>query len=144
MQALEGGRSSLARAQATLRCGPVAARFVGINLLVAVEQVATLWLAFDAVGGPPEFGRLMLLQVLIKRSGMIFITPGNIGLTELTYGALAGASPAGVQHGIAAALLMRTLGTVVLVALGAALGGASVLVRDRRQLSPSRRVGRRP
>lgn len=135
LQALESARSSLTRAQDALRSGSVVAKFVAINLVVVVVQVAMLWLAFDAVGGPPDVGRLMLFQVLLKLSGMIMITPGNLGLTELAYGALAGASSTGVQHGIAAALLMRTLGTVVLIALGVAFGGAQVLMQQGRQLA---------
>ncbi|HTV19389.1 MAG TPA: lysylphosphatidylglycerol synthase domain-containing protein, partial [Polyangiaceae bacterium] len=134
-QALESARSSLNRAQDALRAGPFVVKFVALNLVVVVVQVAMLWLAFDAVGGPPDVGRLMLFQVLLKLSGMIMITPGNLGLMELAYGALAGASSTGVQHGIAAALLMRTLGTVVLIALGVSFGGAQVLMQQRRQFA---------
>jgi uncharacterized membrane protein YbhN (UPF0104 family) len=144
LRVLENAHSALLRTQSALRCRPVVAKFVALNLVVVAEQVAMLWIAFDSVGGAPGVGRLMLFQVLLKLSAMFFITPGNLGITELAYGALAGASSTGVQQGIAAALLMRTLGTVVLVGLGAALGGASVLMRDRRQLAALRGSYREP
>jgi uncharacterized membrane protein YbhN (UPF0104 family) len=144
LRLLESAHSSLLRAQSALRCRPVVAKFIALNLIVVAEQVAMLWIAFDAVGAPPGIGRLMLFQVLLKLSAIFFITPGNLGITELAYGALASASSTDVQHGIAAALLMRTLGTVVLVGLGAALGGASVLMRDRRQLAALRGSYREP
>lgn len=125
---------SLTRAYEALYTPIVITRFVLLNLAVVVEQVAILWLAFDTVGSPPDIGHLMLFQVLLKLSGLVMITPGNLGLTELAYGALAGASATGVEHGIAAALLMRTLGTIVLVTLGLGFGGAQVLIRQRRAL----------
>lgn len=124
-------RASLSEARRASVDPSFVARFVALNVAVGIVQVAMLGLAFSSVGARPDVGRLMLLQVLLKLSGIIIITPGNLGVIELAYGALAGATSTGVQHGIAAALLTRTLGTLVLIALGVVCGGGSVLMRQR-------------
>lgn len=115
------------------------ARFLGqafvLNLLMVTGQVTTLWLAFNAVGAPIAFSRLILFQMLVKTSNQVVITPGNLGLTELIYGVFAGALNGGVQQGIAVALLLRTLGTVIVIAVGLLLGGASLLRGGRGALA---------
>jgi uncharacterized membrane protein YbhN (UPF0104 family) len=120
---------SFGRARASLRPAFMAP-FVAINLLVAAVQVATLALAFTAVGSSLGLGRLMLFQVLMKLSGIILLTPGNVGLTELAYGALSDSTANGLQQGIAVALLMRVLGSIVIVGLGIGFGGVSILRRQ--------------
>lgn len=129
---LARAHSSLVMARATLASSSFVLKFFALNVAVAAGHIAVLALAFDAVGGPLRMERLMLFQVLLKLSNQVVITPGNLGLTELAYGVLAEASASGVQHGIAVALLVRTLGTVVIVALGVALGGIPVLTEGRR------------
>jgi uncharacterized membrane protein YbhN (UPF0104 family) len=115
-------------------------RYVAVNLVVAAVHAAILWLAFYTVGGLAGFGRLMLFQVLLKLTSLVNVTPGNIGLTELAYGVLAEAASGGAQRGIAAALLIRGLGTPVTVALGVALGGTVFLRREGRNRIKGQRV----
>ena len=56
-------------------------------------------------------------------------------LLLVLYIVLAGALNGGVQQGIAVALLLRTLGTVVIVVVGLLLGGASLLRGGRGALA---------
>jgi uncharacterized membrane protein YbhN (UPF0104 family) len=103
-------------------------QFLLLNIVVAAGHVAMLRLAFTAVGAQLTIETLMLFQVLLKLSNQIVLTPGNLGITELAYGVLAGASSGGVQQGIGAALLVRTMGTAVMLGLGWALGALPVLL----------------
>ena len=123
----------LSAAAHALRQPRYVARALTLNIALVATQVASLHLAFQSVGAELGLAQLMLFQVLLRLSGQIVITPGNLGLTELAYGALASASGASTQVGIAAALLIRALGSIVVVALGLVLGGATHLM-GRRQL----------
>jgi uncharacterized membrane protein YbhN (UPF0104 family) len=111
--------------------GRYLSRAVILNVLLVATQVASLYLAFDAVGAQLGIAQLMLFQVLLRLSNQIVVTPGNLGLTELAYGVLASASGSTVQLGVAAAVLIRALGSVVVIALGLALGGVAHLTQRR-------------
>lgn len=110
------------------------AQIFGLNVLMAAGQLSTLALAFSAVGGQIGLGRLMLLQVFVKLSNQVVITPGNLGLAEIVYGILADACERGFEHGVAVGLLIRTVSTATVISLGALLGGVSYLGRGRRTL----------
>jgi uncharacterized membrane protein YbhN (UPF0104 family) len=125
--------SSFAKARAALADSGFILQYVALNVGVAAVHAAILWLAFDTVGGPFSFGRLMLFQVLLKLTSFVQVTPGNIGLTELAYGVLAEAASGAAQRGIAASLLIRGVGLPVTVALGVALGGLAFLHRQGRE-----------
>jgi uncharacterized membrane protein YbhN (UPF0104 family) len=109
------------------------ARFFCVSLLGTLGQVAALWLSFAAVGASVPVGALIVFQVFIKLSNQVMITPGNLGLTELTYGILAGSSTFKLEQGIAAALIMRAVGMVMIIFLGLAFGGGSFLLSRRRE-----------
>jgi len=109
------------------------ARFFCVSLLGTLGQVVTLWLSFAAVGARVPVGALIVFQVFIKLSNQVTITPGNLGLTELTYGILAGSSTFKLEQGIAAALIMRAVGMVMIIFLGLASGGGSYLLNRRRE-----------
>lgn len=112
--------------------GSYLVRALVLNVLLVATQVASLHLAFDSVGASLDIGHLMLFQVILRISNQIVITPGNLGLTELAYGVLASASGSTVQLGVAAAVMIRAIGSVVVIALGLALGGATHLTQRRR------------
>jgi uncharacterized membrane protein YbhN (UPF0104 family) len=111
-------------------------RFVGrfflMSVLVTVEQMFALWLCFRAVGHAVDVPTAALFQVVVKLSNQVQITPGNLGLTELAWGALgAAAQGGGLEHGIAASLLFRASFTTVLIALGVLFGGVGLLRSGR-------------
>jgi uncharacterized membrane protein YbhN (UPF0104 family) len=108
------------------------ARFVAIGLLVTVVQVLALRLCFDAVGAPMDVATAALLQVVVKVSNQVVVTPGNLGVSELAWGALGKAATGrSLASGVAAALLFRVAFTPLLVVLGLAFGGVGVIARTR-------------
>jgi uncharacterized membrane protein YbhN (UPF0104 family) len=108
-------------------------RFFGVSLLGTLGQVVALWLSFAAVGASVPLGVLVVFQVFIKLSNQVMVTPGNLGLTELTYGLLAGTSTFKLEQGIAAALIMRAVGMVMIIFLGLVSGGGAYLLGRRRR-----------
>jgi uncharacterized membrane protein YbhN (UPF0104 family) len=109
-------------------------RFFAVNVLAAAGHVASLWLAFGAVGANVPNSGLILFQIFVKLSNLVAITPGNLGLTELAYAALAHASSCTAEQGVAVGLLMRSVGMVTVITLGLASGGGAILMRGRRGL----------
>ncbi len=109
-------------------------RFFSLNVVVTIGQTATLWLAFHSVGAPIPVSGLLLFQILVKLTSQVVITPGNLGITELAFGALAHGSARTVEQGLAVSLLLRAVGSAMVVLLGALSGGASALFGDRRAL----------
>jgi uncharacterized membrane protein YbhN (UPF0104 family) len=126
----------LRSASTALRSPQLLARFFVLNVLVSAGQTATLWLAFQAVGASVGWPTLILFQILIKLSGQIVVTPGNLGITELAFGALARGAAATLEQGLAVSLLLRGVGSLMVIALGVAFGGAQLLHKSRRAELP--------
>jgi uncharacterized membrane protein YbhN (UPF0104 family) len=111
-------------------------RFLGgftlINLLSLVDQASVLWVCFREAGLPIDASLAALFHVVIKLSNVIIVTPGNLGVTELAFGALGmGTHGGSLPHGIAAALAFRALNTLVVIGLGLGFGGVG-LIRSTR------------
>jgi uncharacterized protein (TIRG00374 family) len=109
-----------------------------VNVFSAAGQVATLWLSFHAVGSAMSWSALLVFQVFTKLSNQVTVTPGNLGLNELAFGVFSRALGQGMEHGVAVALLIRAVGTLTQVVLGALLGGASLLLSSRGELESAR------
>lgn len=124
----------LGTTSAAARAPGLMLRFLLLTVVVTVGQTASLWLAFHAVGGPMAISALVLFQVLLKLSSQIVITPGNLGITELAFGALAHGSSRTLEQGLAVSLLLRAVGSTMVLFLGVLLGGASFLTSGRRAL----------
>jgi uncharacterized protein (TIRG00374 family) len=135
MTTLLGGASALLHSRAVLS-------FLLVNVLVTLDQVATLWLLFHSVGASPPLAALLLFQVVLKLSNQVMITPGNLGITELMFGLLAYGAEFSVEQGLAVALLNRVIGMIVVILLGVICGGAAWFSSDRREaLNRERRDG---
>ncbi|MES1185482.1 MAG: lysylphosphatidylglycerol synthase transmembrane domain-containing protein [Myxococcales bacterium] len=124
----------LSTASAAARSPGLMARFFSLNVVVTIGQTATLWLAFHSVGAAIPLSGLLLFQILVKLTSQVVITPGNLGITELAFGALAHGSARTVEQGLAVSLLLRAVGSAMVVLLGALSGGASELFSGRRAL----------
>jgi uncharacterized membrane protein YbhN (UPF0104 family) len=109
-------------------------RFFALNLLVTTGQTTTLWLAFGSVGASISLSGLLLFQILIKLTNQVVITPGNLGITELAFGALAHGSARTLEQGIAVSLLLRAVSSTMTVLLGVLSGGLGALFGGRRAL----------
>jgi uncharacterized membrane protein YbhN (UPF0104 family) len=104
-------------------------QYLLLTIFVTAGQVATLWLAFSTVGAGLSLPALILLQVLLKVSNQLVITPGNLGITELLFGVLALGASCTLEQGLAVSLVLRAVGTVMVVLLGLPLGGSRILVQ---------------
>lgn len=124
----------LATASRSLQRPKFLLRFFIVNVLAAGVHVAVLWLAFGVANAKIPVSGLILFQVFIKLSNQVAITPGNLGLTELAYAALAHASNCTPEQGVAVSLLTRTVSMTTIIALGLASGGGAILLRGRRGL----------
>ena len=122
----------LGTASSAARTPGLMLRFLVLTVVVTAGQTATLWLAFHSVGGAMDISGLVLFQVLLKLSSQIVITPGNLGITELAFGALAHGSSRTLEQGLAVSLLLRAVGSVMVIILGLLSGGASFLSPGRR------------
>lgn len=109
-------------------------RFLLLTMVVTAGQTTTLWLAFHSVGGAIGISGLVLFQVLVKLSSQIVLTPGNLGITELAFGALARGSSRTLEQGLAVSLLLRAVASVMVLALGLVSGGAGFLFGGRRAI----------
>lgn len=124
----------LATASAAARSPGLMLRFFALNVLVTTGQTTTLWLAFQSVGAAISLSGLLLFQILIKLTNQVVITPGNLGITELAFGALAHGSARTLEQGIAVSLLLRAVSSTMTVVLGVLSGGLGALFGDRRAL----------
>jgi uncharacterized membrane protein YbhN (UPF0104 family) len=124
----------LSTASAAARSPQLMLRFFSLNVLTTIGQTATLWLAFRAVGASMPVAGLLLFQILVKLTSQVVLTPGNLGITELAFGALARGSARTVEQGLAVSLLLRAVGSAMVVLLGFAAGGAGALFGGRRAL----------
>jgi uncharacterized membrane protein YbhN (UPF0104 family) len=102
-------------------------KFVLLNVLVTIVQVVALALLFDSVGAKMPFAPLLLFQVLLKLSNQVVITPGNLGIMELMFGALAYSADCTLEQGLAVSLLFRVITSLVVIVLGVLFGGATLL-----------------
>jgi uncharacterized membrane protein YbhN (UPF0104 family) len=109
--------------------------FTLVSALVMLDQAAVLWLCFHAVGLPIDVATATLFHIVVKLSNTVVVTPGNLGVTELAFGALGASAHGGsVEHGIAAALAFRMLFSLVAIGLGLGYGGFG-LIRSTRAAS---------
>ncbi len=122
----------LTTASAAARSPRLMLRFFSLNVVTTAGQTATLWFAFQSVGAEMPVSGLLLFQILIKISNQVVITPGNLGITELAYGALAHGAARTVEQGLAVSLLLRAVSSAMVVLLGFLAGGAEALFGERR------------
>jgi uncharacterized membrane protein YbhN (UPF0104 family) len=124
----------LSTASAAARSPGLMLRFFSLNAVVTAGQTLTIWLAFHSVGALIPVSGVLLFQILMKLTSQVVITPGNLGITELAFGALAHGSACTVEQGLAVSLLLRAVGSAMVIVLGMASGGASALFGGRREL----------
>jgi uncharacterized membrane protein YbhN (UPF0104 family) len=124
----------LATASNAARSPSLMLRFFLLNIVVTAGQTATLWLAFHSVGASIGLSGLVLFQILVKLSSQVVLTPGNLGITELAFGLLAHGSARTIEQGLAVSLLLRAVGSAMVLLLGVVSGGAGALFGGRRQL----------
>ncbi len=127
-------RRLLAMLRGTLEPMLAAARRPGLMIEIAASGIALfgstllmLYLLFLALGIYPGFIGLSVFVILLRLSGVVTVTPGNIGLRELAFGFLADQLGVGMAQGLLASALMRAVGMSTLMVTSALLGGPALL-----------------
>lgn len=126
--------SVLASVRSVLGAPAFLLRYLLLTALVTLEQVATLWLLFRAVGAELDLATLLLFQVVFKLSTQVVVTPGNLGVTEILFGLLSHGVASTLEQGLAVSVLYRAVSTVMVVMLGVGFGGARLLFSARQTL----------
>ena len=116
---------------ASLRDPGYLARVLAWTLAAFVQAVAMLWLTFVALGAPVGLAEAVAFYVLLQLATYVAITPGNLGVQELAFAALAGGLGASAVDGVLVSALTRVTGVVALVALALPLGGLEALRASR-------------
>ena len=108
-------------------------RFIGWWALSIIVIVVIYSTAFTMVGDVPPIGTLIAIYALVQATSFVVITPGNIGIQDLGFAAVAvlfGSSP---EVAAAAALIVRISGIAVTAAV--ALGAVAVSSRSDQRRS---------
>lgn len=76
---------------------------------------------FDGIGIEVGYAHLAVLVAIKKISGLLVVTPGNIGVREVIFGLVCESLGIGSADGIMASVLLRVAGYLVFLMIGIAL-----------------------
>ncbi len=93
------------------------------TLVSFVQASAMLWYGFAALGSPVGVAEAIAFYVLLQLATYFPVTPGNVGVQELAFGALAAGFGATAVDGVVVSGLVRVTGVVALVLAALPLGG---------------------
>ncbi|HIJ74554.1 MAG TPA: hypothetical protein HPP83_10680, partial [Candidatus Hydrogenedentes bacterium] len=96
-------------------------------------SLAVIYYCFACVGVAPSLAYLALCSAALNLNRLILITPGNIGVMEFIYAWLSREAGFGATEGVLAALILRGLAGINLLALGIMLGGLPYLAKYGRR-----------
>ena len=130
---------------ASLRDRRYLARVFAWTLVSFVQASAMLWYGFAALGSPVGVAEAIAFYVLLQLATYFPVTPGNVGVQELAFGALAAGFGAAAVDGVVVSGLVRVTGVVALVLAALPLGGVEAARAARaeatRAAAPSTRGG---
>ncbi len=89
--------------------------FFAFNVITFLFFVMQISVTFNAIGTPIRLAEVVLFTALTLLSGIINITPGNVGIIELTYGYLSSILGKSMGSGIIVCGILRILGYLVVV-----------------------------
>ena len=92
-----------------------------------VQASAMLWYGFAALGSPVGVAEAIAFYVLLQLATYFPVTPGNVGVQELAFGALAAGFGAAAVDGVVVSGLIRVTGVVALVLAALPMGGVEAL-----------------
>jgi uncharacterized membrane protein YbhN (UPF0104 family) len=107
------------------------------TLVSFIQASAMLWYGFAVLGSPVGIAEAIAFYVLLQLATYFPVTPGNVGVQELAFGALAAGFGAAAVDGVAVSGLVRVTGVVALVLAALPLGGVEA-VREARSRPPER------
>ncbi|MGQ9576954.1 MAG: lysylphosphatidylglycerol synthase transmembrane domain-containing protein, partial [Thermoguttaceae bacterium] len=85
--------------------------------------VAVFYMAFQCLGTPMDLAAVVLFYVVLRLGSLVVITPGNLGIQEVAYGIISSALGRGLAEGLWVSVLVRLVGTTLVIALATPLGG---------------------
>ena len=85
-----------------------------VNILV---NGLSFWTAYKALGSPISFTVALLIAVLALLSGLVNLTPGNLGIQEAVVSFSSGLLGTGIGQGLLVTLLIRAVSMVVIFGL---------------------------
>ncbi len=88
-----------------------------INIVSFFVFIIFIYTAFVAIGSSINFLTMPLFTVLTQLSGILNITPGNLGITEIIYGVLATESGSSIGAGILACGILRVIWYITIFCL---------------------------
>ena len=106
-------------------------RFLVVGLIGLGIALFMFGLAFEALDIDVSVSTVVVFFVLLQLSTYVNITPGNLGLLELGFGALGAQLGIGLVGGLLVAALIRISGYSALVLAGVSVGGIEALRRSR-------------
>ncbi len=121
----------LASTAAAVRSRATLIRFVAVGLVALGIAVLIFGLAFDALDLEVSASTVVMFFVLLQLSTYVNITPGNLGLLEIGFGALGSQLGVGLTGGLLVAALIRFSGYVALVLVGLSIGGITAFQQVR-------------
>jgi len=108
--------------------------FFCLTLLSSGMMIAIFYLIFGGIGVEVENPELVIFNLIHRLASNVVITPGNLGLRELAFGALSASFSMGLASGVIVSGVLRVLSFAILVALGFALGGRHLLLDKKKIL----------
>lgn len=112
---------------ANLRDGVFMLKFLLMGMVAFVDTIAIFFLCFRAMDMPINLPALALFYVVLRLSTFIIITPGNLGVREIAYGIISEQMKFGMAQGILISIIIRIIGTTVIIVLGIIFGGIGLL-----------------
>ncbi len=112
------------------------AKLTGLVLIKFLLHIILFKIIFAGINTEITFAHLALLIAIQNISVQISITPGNVGVRELVYGAVCGATGVGVAQGIMASAFLRAITYLVVFPPGIAFGGADLLQKKQQTKTP--------
>lgn len=115
-------------------------RLALLGLTNFIVTVAAYEVYFQERSIAVDLASLSLFFVLLRMSTLVTLTPGNLGIRELAFGLLSASLGIGLAEGILASVVLRVLGTLLLMLIGIALGGADLWRRRDHFANASKRI----
>lgn len=121
----------LEAATAVVRSPKTLAQFLIVGLVGLAIAIAIFEVAFNALDLNASLSTVVVFFVLLQLSTYVNLTPANLGVLELGFGALGAQIGIGLLGGLLVAALLRVSGFIALLVAGLSIGGREALKRVR-------------
>jgi uncharacterized membrane protein YbhN (UPF0104 family) len=108
-----------------------AALFLEMSALTIATDVAIVWLTIRGLGVDISLAWSITFYLVIQLFNVVHITPGNIGVQELTFGVIGSHAGLNAGQGVVISLFMRVLRTLSLAVLFVGVNAVATIGRRR-------------